>query len=85
MKKFLTLGVIAAALAVSACNTVAGVGRDLSAAGQAVAGAAEDARNEGQSAAPLSSPIAKHMGKERERWHLCTGPAVFAVISLWSL
>lgn len=82
MKKFLTLGVIAAALAVSACNTVAGVGRDLSAAGQAVAGAAEDARNEGQSAAPLSSPIAKHMGEgeERERWHLCTGPAVFAVI-----
>ena len=31
-------------LAVSGCNTVAGVGRDLTSAGGAIAGAAEDAR-----------------------------------------
>lgn len=45
MKKIVALGLAAAALAVSACNTVAGLGRDVSAAGQAVAGAAEEARN----------------------------------------
>ncbi|HEV7353051.1 MAG TPA: entericidin A/B family lipoprotein [Brevundimonas sp.] len=45
MKKIVALGLVAAALAVSACNTVAGLGRDVSAAGQAVAGAAEEARN----------------------------------------
>ncbi|WP_029414857.1 entericidin A/B family lipoprotein [Brevundimonas bacteroides] len=45
MKKIVTLSLIAAALAVSACNTVAGVGRDVQAAGSAVSGAAEDARN----------------------------------------
>lgn len=44
MRKIVALGLLAAALTVSACNTVAGVGRDVSAAGQAVAGAAEDAR-----------------------------------------
>lgn len=44
MKKLIILSVVAAALAVSACNTVAGVGRDVSAVGSAVAGAADDAR-----------------------------------------
>lgn len=44
MKKLIIMGVVAAALAVSACNTVAGVGRDVSAVGSAVAGAADDAR-----------------------------------------
>jgi entericidin B len=44
MKKLIVLGVVAVALAVSACNTVAGVGRDVSAAGSAVAGAADNAR-----------------------------------------
>jgi predicted small secreted protein len=45
MKKIIALSLVAAALAVSACNTVAGVGRDVQAAGSAVAGAADDARN----------------------------------------
>ena len=45
MKKIVTLTLIATALAISACNTVAGVGRDVEAAGSAVAGAANDAKN----------------------------------------
>lgn len=45
MKKIIALTLAVAALAVSACNTVAGVGRDVTAAGRAVSGAAEDARN----------------------------------------
>jgi entericidin B len=45
MKKIVTLSLIAAALAVSACNTVSGIGRDVSAAGSAVSGAAEEAKN----------------------------------------
>lgn len=45
MKTIITLSLIAAALAVSGCNTVAGIGRDVSAAGSAVAGAAEEAKN----------------------------------------
>jgi predicted small secreted protein len=45
MKKIVTLTLIAAAMAVSACNTVAGVGRDVSAAGEAVTGASNEARN----------------------------------------
>jgi predicted small secreted protein len=44
MRKILTLGVILASLATAACNTIAGVGRDLSAAGDAVAGAADEAK-----------------------------------------
>ena len=44
MKKIIALGLVAAALAVSACNTVAGVGRDVSAAGSAVASGAESAK-----------------------------------------
>lgn len=45
MKKIVTLSLIAAALAISACNTVSGIGRDVSAAGSAVSGAAEEAKN----------------------------------------
>ena len=45
MKKIIALTLVAAALAVSACNTVSGVGRDVSAAGSAVAAGAEDAKN----------------------------------------
>lgn len=44
MRKFLSLAVVAGALAVSACNTVEGVGRDVSSAGDAVAGAAKDSK-----------------------------------------
>jgi len=45
MRKIVTLTFVAAALALSACNTISGIGRDVSAAGQAVAGAAEDAKS----------------------------------------
>ena len=43
MRKIFVLVAAAAALSVAACNTVAGVGRDTTAAGQAVTGAANDA------------------------------------------
>jgi len=33
MRKLIVLGVVAAALTTAACNTVSGIGRDLSAAG----------------------------------------------------
>jgi len=50
MKKIVTLSLIAAALAastlaVSGCNTISGVGRDVSAAGSAVSSGAESAKN----------------------------------------
>lgn len=45
MRKIIALTLVAAAMAVSACNTVAGVGRDVRAAGQAVTSGAEAARN----------------------------------------
>ena len=45
MKKIIALTIVAAALAVSACNTVAGAGRDVSATGQAVTAPADDAKN----------------------------------------
>jgi predicted small secreted protein len=44
MRKILILAVVAAALTVSACNTVAGVGQDVSAAGRAVTNTAKDAK-----------------------------------------
>lgn len=44
MRKLIVLAAAAAALLVSACNTVAGVGRDVSSAGRAVTGTANDAR-----------------------------------------
>ena len=45
MRKALVLAAVGAALLVSACNTIAGVGRDVSAAGDAVTGASNEARN----------------------------------------
>lgn len=45
MRKAIVLLAAAAALSVAACNTVAGVGRDAQAAGQAVEQTAEDIRN----------------------------------------
>lgn len=45
MKKIIALTVVAAALGVSACNTVAGMGRDVRAAGDAVTSGAESAKN----------------------------------------
>ena len=45
MRKILTLTIVAAALAVSACNTISGAGRDVSAAGKAVTSGAETAKN----------------------------------------
>ena len=44
MRKLIALGVIAAALTTAACNTVAGVGRDVGAVGDAVTSTAEDVR-----------------------------------------
>jgi predicted small secreted protein len=44
MRKIVILAVMAAALTVSACNTVAGVGQDVSAAGRAVTHTANDAK-----------------------------------------
>ena len=45
MRKIITLTIVAAALAVSACNTISGAGRDVSAAGSAVTTGANDAKN----------------------------------------
>lgn len=45
MRKFFVLTAAAAALAVAACNTVAGVGEDVEAAGSATTEAARDAQN----------------------------------------
>ena len=45
MRKLIALTVIAAALTTAACNTVAGVGRDLEAVGQAVTSGSNSARN----------------------------------------
>lgn len=44
MRKLVILAVAAVGLLTSACNTVAGVGKDVSAAGRAVTGAAQDAK-----------------------------------------
>lgn len=44
MRKVLTAGVLLAALALMACNTVQGFGRDVSAAGHAISGTASDAK-----------------------------------------
>ncbi|OYX03558.1 MAG: entericidin EcnAB [Caulobacter vibrioides] len=45
MRKFVVLAAAASALLVSACNTIEGMGRDVSAAGKAVSGAARDAKH----------------------------------------
>jgi predicted small secreted protein len=44
MRKLIVLTAAAAALLVSACNTVSGLGKDAEAAGRAVTGAAEDVK-----------------------------------------
>jgi predicted small secreted protein len=44
MRKFIALMVVAAGLTAAACNTVEGAGRDVSAAGGAVSGAASEAK-----------------------------------------
>ena len=44
MRKLIVLAAAAAALWVAGCNTVAGVGRDVEAAGKAVTGTANDVR-----------------------------------------
>ena len=44
MRKLVLLTLAAAALMASACNTIEGVGRDMEAAGEAVAGAARDTK-----------------------------------------
>ncbi len=45
MKKIITLSLVAAALAVSASNTISGAGRDVQAVGSVVTAGAEDAKN----------------------------------------
>lgn len=45
LRKIVVLAAAAAALLVSACNTVEGMGRDVSSAGKAVSGAARDAKH----------------------------------------
>lgn len=45
MKKAIALALVAASLAVSGCNTISGMGRDVQAAGQAVTSGAEEAKN----------------------------------------
>jgi len=45
MRKIFVLFAAAAALTTAACNTIAGAGEDTQAAGQAVTGAANDAKN----------------------------------------
>ncbi|HEX8469793.1 MAG TPA: entericidin A/B family lipoprotein [Brevundimonas sp.] len=44
MRKLFVLFAAAAALTTAACNTIAGAGRDTSAAGQAVTGAANEVK-----------------------------------------
>ena len=44
MRKIALLAIVAATFAVSACNTMSGAGRDVSAAGSAVTNTAEDAK-----------------------------------------
>lgn len=46
MRKFIMLAVVAAGLAVSACNTMEGAGRDVSAAGAAVTDTARDVKSQ---------------------------------------
>jgi predicted small secreted protein len=44
MRKVIVLAAAAAAILVASCNTVAGVGRDVEAAGKAVTGTADDVK-----------------------------------------
>jgi predicted small secreted protein len=44
MRKIVILAVLAASLAVSACNTIAGAGKDVSSVGHAVTNTADDTK-----------------------------------------
>lgn len=44
MRKLIVLAAVASALCVAGCNTVAGMGRDVQAAGKAVTSTAQDAK-----------------------------------------
>ena len=44
MRKLMILALVAAGLTLSACNTVAGAGKDVSSAGHAVTNTADDAK-----------------------------------------
>lgn len=44
MRKILLFAVLAASMATAACNTVAGAGKDVESAGEAVTSTAEDAK-----------------------------------------
>ncbi|MBX3594314.1 entericidin A/B family lipoprotein [Sphingomonas sp.] len=44
MRKFLALALVAGGLALSACNTVEGIGKDVSSAGDTVAKTADGAK-----------------------------------------
>lgn len=44
MRKIVILATLAMSLAVSACNTMAGAGKDVKSAGEAVTSTAEDAK-----------------------------------------
>ena len=44
MRKVILMAFLAASMAVAACNTVAGAGKDVESAGDAVSDAAEDAK-----------------------------------------
>jgi predicted small secreted protein len=44
MRKIIVLAALAASLALAACNTVAGAGKDVSSAGHAVTDTADDAK-----------------------------------------
>jgi predicted small secreted protein len=45
MRKLVLLAAVAASMAIAACNTVAGAGKDVSAAGHAVTNTADDAKH----------------------------------------
>ena len=45
MRKIIVLAMMAASMAIAACNTVEGAGKDVSAAGKAVSNTADDAKH----------------------------------------
>ena len=45
MRKLILLAAVAASMAIAACNTVSGAGKDVSAAGHAVTNTADDAKH----------------------------------------
>jgi predicted small secreted protein len=45
MRKIVLFAIMAASMAVAACNTVAGAGKDVSSAGHAVTDTAQDAKH----------------------------------------